>query len=142
MKYDPITLVVVLGNSGDAEGTLYLDDGESFDYQEGAYMHRKFTYLSSTSTLMSEDVGTAGRRSKEYLKSMEKVRVEKIVIVGAPAAWKGLGEVQVSEEHSGKSAAARKVALDFHDGVDGKAAWAVVRDPAVAVGSGWKVAFA
>lgn len=142
MKYDPLTLVVVLGNSGDAEGTLYLDDGESFDYEQGAFIHRRFAYQSSTSTLMSEDLGTAGKKTKEYLKSMENVRVEKIIIVGAPAAWKGKTEVEVSEEQSAKSASARKVGLDFHEREDGKAAWAVVRDPAVVVGSGWKISFA
>lgn len=142
MKYDPLTLVVVLGNSGDAEGTLYLDDGESFDYEQGAYLHRQFKYVGSTSTLTSEDLATPGKKTKEYLKTMEKVRVEKIIIVGAPASWKGKTEVEVSEEQGGKSVAARKVTLDFHEKADGKAAWAVVRDPAVQVGSGWKISFA
>lgn len=139
MKYDPITLVVVLGNSGDAEGTLYLDDGESFDYQDGACIHRLFKYQSETSTLSSEDLAATGKKTKDYLKTMEKVRVEKILVVGAPASWKGKTEVEVSEELTGKSAPARKVALDFYDKEDGKAAWAVIRDPAVAVGAGWKI---
>ncbi|KAK4544170.1 hypothetical protein LTR36_004380 [Oleoguttula mirabilis] len=142
MRYDPFTLVVVLGNSGDAEGTLYLDDGESFDFQDGGYLHRRFSYASSTSTLMSEDLAAStGKKTKEYLKQMEKVRVEKVIIVGAPAAWKGKGEVELSEEQGGKSSAARKVALDWHDKEEGKAAWAVVRDPGVQIGSGWKIAF-
>ncbi|EME43577.1 glycoside hydrolase family 31 protein [Dothistroma septosporum NZE10] len=145
MKYDPITLVVVLGHSGDAEGTLYLDDGESFDHLEGAQIHRRFLYQGSTSMLTSEDLATAGKKTKEYLKLMEKVRVEKVIIVGAPQAWKEKTEVEVSEEQGGagsKSAGARKVPLDFHDKEEGRAAWAVVRDPAVQVGSGWKIAFA
>lgn len=44
MKYDPFTLVVAIGKSGDAEGTLYLDDGESFDFK---------TALSSTAASAS-----------------------------------------------------------------------------------------
>ncbi|CAK4030962.1 glycoside hydrolase family 31 [Lecanosticta acicola] len=143
MKYDPITLVITLGNSGDAEGTLYLDDGESFDYEEGAYIHRKFQYLGSTSTLMSEDLATApGKKTKEYLKSMEKVRVEKVIVVGAPETWKDKTEVEVGEEQSGKSTDARKVPMDYHGKEEGKAAWAVVRDPSVQIGSGWKITFA
>lgn len=142
MKYDPFTLVITIGNSGDAEGTLYVDDGESFDYQEGGYIHRRFQFVGSTSTLMSEDIGVPGKKTKEYLKSIEKVRVEKIIVVGAPETWKGKTEVEVSEEQGGKSADARKAPMDFHEKVDGKAAWAVVRDPAVQVGSGWKITFA
>ena len=85
---------------------------------------------------------TSGKKTKEYLKEMDKVRVEKIIVVGAPAAWKDKTEVEVSEQiGAGKSAAARKVSLDFHGKVEGKAAWAVVRDPAVKVGGGWKITF-
>lgn len=144
MRYDPFTLVVVLGNSGDAQGTLYLDDGESFDFRDGAYIHRRFTYQSATGTLMSEDLAVdAGKKTKDYLKRMEKVRVEKVVIVNAPSAWKDRSEVEISEEQAGgKSAGARKVPLDFYGPVEGKAAYAVVRDPGMPIGSGWKVAFA
>lgn len=141
MKYDPFTLVVTLGNSGDAEGTIYLDDGESFDYKEGAYIHRRFQYKGATSTLMSEDLASPGKKTKEYLKHMEKVRVEKVVIVGVPDSWKGKKEVQVSEEHAGKSSSSRKVPLEYHDRDGGKAPWAVVRDPGVQIGAGWKLAF-
>ena len=145
MRYDPFTLVIVLGNSGDAEGTLYLDDGESFDFQEGAAIHRKFTFVGATATLMSEDLTTPtapSKKAKEYFKLMEKVRVEKIIIVNAPTAWKGKDEVEVSEGLGGKSGAARKATLDWHDKDGGKAPWAVVRDPGVRIGAGWKIAFA
>lgn len=146
MKYDPFTLVIVLGNSGDAEGTLYLDDGESFDFKDGAYIHRRFVYQGSTSTLTSEDLAPANianqKKAKEYLKHMEKVRVEKVVVVGAPDAWRGKEEVEVSEElPTGKSAGPRKVPMDWHDRDEGKAAWIVVRDPGVEIGVGWKIAF-
>lgn len=141
MKYDPFTLVVVLGQSGDAEGTLYLDDGESFDYEAGASIHRKFVYSAATQTLMSEDLSTPGAKTKEYLKLMEKVRVEKIVFVGAPASWKAKVEVQVSEEVGGKSGPSRKAELSFNEARGHTAAWAVVRDPAVRIGGGWKIAF-
>ncbi|KAK5133891.1 hypothetical protein LTR08_007120 [Meristemomyces frigidus] len=147
MRYDPFTLVVVLGHSGDAEGTLYLDDGESFDFEAGASIHRRFSFVGATSTLMSEDLAAAAaaapsKKAKDYLKLMEKVRVEKIIIVNAPAAWKGKEEVEISEGLDGESAAARKVTLDWHPKEAGKAAWAVVRDPGVRIGGGWKIGFA
>ncbi|KAK0328706.1 glucosidase II [Friedmanniomyces endolithicus] len=146
MRWDPFTLVVVLGKAGDAEGTLYLDDGESFDYEDGAFIHRKFSYSAATSVLMSEDLAATGtgssKKAKEYLKGMEKVRLEKIIVVNAPAAWKGREEVEVSEEVVGESGAARKVGMQWFAGEGGKAAWAVVRDPGFGIGREWKVAFA
>lgn len=41
MVNDPFTLVVALDESGGAEGDLYLDDGHSFAFTQGAYLHRK-----------------------------------------------------------------------------------------------------
>nr|POE72871.1 glucosidase 2 subunit alpha [Quercus suber] len=145
MKYDPFTLVVVIGTSGDAEGTLYLDDGKTFDFQEGALIHRKFSYKGSSSVLMSEDISNSSstKKAKDYLRSMAKVRVEKIILVGVPNTWENKKEVNVSEEKTnGKSAPARKVTVDFHSKEDGRSAFAVVRDPGVAIGDGWKLDFA
>lgn len=147
MKYDPFTLVIAIGKSGDAEGTLYLDDGESFDFQDGAFIHRRFRFDSKTRALTSEDltpVGTAvSKKAKEYLKTMENVRVERIVVVGAPESWSSSIAVDVSEESSSKakSEGVRKAAMEYHGPDDGRAAWAVVRDPGVKIGAGWKVQF-
>jgi alpha 1,3-glucosidase len=136
MKWDPYTLVIVLDKERKAEGTLYADDGETFDFQSGAYIHRKFTFADST--LVSENLGTKGSKTAEYLKNMAKVRVEKVIIVGAPDSWKGKSEVLVVEEGS-KSGV--KVGFTWHAGSAGKGAWAVVRDPGVAVGRDWKIDF-
>lgn len=149
MKFDPFTLVVVIGESGDAEGTLYLDDGESFDYQVGAYIHRKFAFNGTTDCLSSEDLNTSAGGStsnsktiQAYLQSMEKVRVEKIIFVGAPETWKGKASVEVvvdGEKNQKKKKTTMVSELEFHEKEDGKAAWAVVRDPGVKIGSGWKI---
>jgi len=142
MKLDPFTLVLVLSDSGDAEGELYLDDGESYDYLQGAYIHRRFTYTAATSSLASEDLSSSGKKTKEYLKQMANVRVEKVIVVNAPKSLKGKEEVAVSEELAGKSAGTKKVSMTFVESASGKADWAVVRDPGVAIGSGWKIQFA
>lgn len=42
MVADPFTLVVALDESGKAEGDLYLDDGHSFAFTKGAYLHRRY----------------------------------------------------------------------------------------------------
>ena len=143
MKGDPFTLVVVLDKDGNAEGELYLDDGETFDYQQGAYLHRRFAFNAPTHALTSVSLvtGTPGAKSAAYLKSVAKLRVEKVIVVGAPAAWRGKTEVAVSEEGAKESARRRTVGFAYHDAVGKAAAWAEVRDPKVAIGKGWKIDF-
>ncbi|KAK5019868.1 glucosidase II, partial [Cryomyces antarcticus] len=142
MKWDPFTLVVVLGKDGNADGTLYLDDGASFEYEAGAYMHRRFVFDYDAGVLRSEDLATEGKKTKDYLKAMARVRVEKVVVVGAPAKWKAVTQVEVNEEGDKSSGAKRMVGLSYHGPEGGKAAWAVVRDPGVGIGRGWSIAFA
>ncbi len=138
MKWDPFTLVVVLNNAGNAEGTLYIDDGETFDFQEGACIHRRFAFSASTSSLTSENLGLDGKRTKGYLKSMAKVSVEKVIVVGAPATWAGKTEVLVIEDGAKEG---RKVALSYHEAGGSHAAWALVRNPSTNIGKGWKIDF-
>ncbi|TKA69853.1 hypothetical protein B0A49_07634 [Cryomyces minteri] len=142
MKWDPFTLVVVLGKDGNADGTLYLDDGASFDHEAGAYVHRRFVFDNDAVVLRSEDLATEGKKTKEYLRAMARVRVEKVVVVGAPATWKAVTQVEVNEEGDKSSGAKRMVGLSYHGAEGGKAAWAVVRDPGVGIGRGWSIAFA
>jgi mannosyl-oligosaccharide alpha-1,3-glucosidase len=137
MKYDPFTLVVSLDSDGGAEGTLYLDDGDSFDYQQGAYIHRKFTFNKDTRALMSEDLGTKGKKTDAYLKSMAQVRVEKVIVVGAPASWKKAEKVKVTEE----GAKEKETAMEFVAGGKGQADYAVVKNPAMNIGKGWSIQF-
>ncbi|XP_074991310.1 neutral alpha-glucosidase AB isoform X6 [Calonectris borealis] len=56
MRGDPFTLYVALSPQGTAEGDLFLDDGESFDYETKArYLHRQFTFAGNTLTASSAD---------------------------------------------------------------------------------------
>ncbi|KAI4142484.1 MAG: hypothetical protein L6R39_004919 [Caloplaca ligustica] len=144
MKWDPYTLIVALDNNNEAEGELYVDDGESFDFQKGAYIHRRFR-ISPTGPpdpvsfrLTSESISSHDtKEAKAFAKTMKDVRVEKIVLLGAPKGWQGKTEVTV-RENGGKD---RKVALLWKQGVGKQASWAVVRDPGVGVGKGWVVEF-
>ena len=137
MKWDPFTLVVVLGHGGDAEGSLYLDDGHTFDYNSGAYIHRRFVFDAASSTLTSSDLSTKGKLSAKFLGLMAKVRVERVVIVGAPKEWAGMKKVAV-EGDGGRGSMAE---LLFHPAEGRRAAWAVVRDPGLRVGADWRISF-
>ncbi|KAI9807196.1 MAG: hypothetical protein M1825_005914 [Sarcosagium campestre] len=136
MRWDPFTLVVVLDKEGSAEGTLYNDDGETFDYQSGAYIHRRFS-INSTRSLVSEDLATPGKKTNAYLKTLKNVRVEKVIVIDAPSRWEGKTEVQVTED-GGKPTLAR---LEFHPAADGKAAFAIVANPKVSIAASWKIDF-
>lgn len=77
MANDPYTLVVALSKLLHANGSLYLDDGESFAYQKGE------------SVLVSYDV-TSGKKltssvskdSLSFVNQFSSVKVEKIIVAG------------------------------------------------------------
>lgn len=135
MKWDPYTLVIVPGKDGRASGTLYIDDGETFDYQQGAFIHRNFTFEDLI--LKSSDIGVKGPKTAGYLKAMERVRIERVVIVDPPRKLHDKTEAIVKVD-GGKSSA--NVPVDFVAQV-GKASWAAVRDPGVTIGRDWKIEF-
>ncbi|KAI4180105.1 MAG: hypothetical protein LQ346_007061 [Caloplaca aetnensis] len=147
MRWDPYTLVIALDNNFSASGTLYVDDGETFDFQKGAYIHRRFRMfptdgsLPATSPLqlVSEQDGSqeTTKEGKAFKKTMSGARVERIVILGAPKAWEGKEDVVIKEDGEKE----KKAKLTWHKGEGRQANWAVVRDPGVGVGRGWTVAF-
>merc|ERR1712127_378408 len=47
MRDDPFTLLVTLNKKETAEGQLYFDDGDSFDYRnKSSFVHRKFEFAN------------------------------------------------------------------------------------------------
>jgi len=56
MTNDPYTLVVALDSQGEANGELYVDDYKSFQYRQGQYMYRKFSFSGSKMTSSQIDV--------------------------------------------------------------------------------------
>ncbi|KAL2521192.1 putative glucan 1 [Forsythia ovata] len=77
MENDPYTLVIALNSSQAAEGWLYVDDGKSFEFQQGAYIHRHFMY--SDGKLTSSNMATAGSGSKKFA---SECIVERIILLG------------------------------------------------------------
>ncbi|CAO1625705.1 unnamed protein product [Parajaminaea phylloscopi] len=115
---DPLTLVIALrgadesgGEGGQvrAEGVLYLDDGQTYHYRDGAFVWRRFTFEShpdgrhtirsrdetalrasaargqtdaSTTTSISTVASPSYDASNEFAQAIKDVRVEKIVVLG------------------------------------------------------------
>uniref|UniRef100_A0A8B9TL78 Uncharacterized protein n=1 Tax=Anas platyrhynchos TaxID=8839 RepID=A0A8B9TL78_ANAPL len=104
---------------GTAEGDLFLDDGESFDYATAArYLHRRFTFAGNTLTASSADP----RGSFET-----PAWVERVVILGAgkPAA------VVL------RPAAGPETRLDFQH--DAETSVLTLRKPGVPIGADWAI---
>ncbi|PSR80124.1 alpha glucosidase-like protein [Coniella lustricola] len=142
MKWDDYTLVVTLPKAGGkAEGELYTDDGDSFDFEKGQYIHRKF--VLDGNKLSSKDFearDTKSIKAGEWLKNMKKVTVDKIIVVGAPASWAGKEEVTVTGTGAdGKTSWTAQV--DYTAAAKGKAAFAVVRRVGAAIGEDWNISF-
>lgn len=80
MANDPFSLFVALDATGTkAEGELYVDDGDSFDYKQGDYVHTKFSYHAkagegSKFVLSASRIGGTGKFANA---------IEKIYILGA-----------------------------------------------------------
>ncbi|KAJ5708964.1 Glucosidase 2 subunit alpha [Penicillium malachiteum] len=136
MRWDPYTLILTLNKNGEADGTLYFDDGETFDYERGAYIHRQFRFRGST--LSSEDLGTKGPKTAEYLKTTAGVTVERVIVIDPPKSWKDKSTVTVIEDGAKTASTA---SLDYFEQNDGKADYAVVKSPNVGIGKSWQIEF-
>ncbi|CAD5223769.1 unnamed protein product [Bursaphelenchus okinawaensis] len=79
MRNDPITLYIASELNRDfANGTLYLDDGESYGYKDGDYMFWSYTYKKNTDflyTITSKNLDKNGQFDPD-------VYIEKIIIRG------------------------------------------------------------
>ncbi|TPX13467.1 uncharacterized protein E0L32_006197 [Thyridium curvatum] len=148
-RFDDYTLVVAVPRQrggGRAEGTLYVDDGDSFDFEKGQYIHRRFVLLTgddsaagqrlvSTEAEARPDAGKV--KEGKWLKQMRDVHVDKVIVVGAPASWAGRKEVTVESE--GKT---WTLGMEYVPAEGGRAAYATVRGVGARIGADWTIAFA
>ena len=147
MWQDPPTLIVALSSAGSATGQLYMDDGESFAYQSGAYIWRNFTYtsektggkLASTPLQSTHEAmidGTAVvpyEESDEWARAIGHVAFEKIVILGIkrrPHSVSVGGQELPWTFQDGQASGARK---------EGQASELVVKSPGLAVVDSWEI---
>lgn len=150
MKYDPFTLRVALDKKGAARGELYLDDGETFSHREGNIVWREFiaekpTKASKSLRVSSRDLVNANSATavdgvvlsgsnvnNGFAKSIEGVRVEKVVILGLS------GQPSKVNVEGGK-----ELEWEYVDGVpsdgkkEGTASILTVKNPGTSIISDW-----
>ncbi|CAK7268779.1 glucosidase II [Sporothrix epigloea] len=135
MKYDDYTLVVTMPRTGShAEGSLYVDDGDSYDYEQGQYIHQLFVLDGDTISSTRADGSSPPKKAGAWLKAMADVYVDKIVVVGAPSTW--AGRISVTATSGGETWTAP---LDYTPAIGGRAAFAVVRHLRARAGADWQV---
>ncbi|XP_049691589.1 neutral alpha-glucosidase AB isoform X1 [Accipiter gentilis] len=119
MRGDPFTLYVALSPQGTAEGDLFLDDGQSFDYETKArYLHRQFTFAGNTLTASSADP----RGSFDT-----PAWLERVVILGT-------GKPATVILHPADGSETR---LDFHH--EAETSVLTLRKPGVRIGDDWAI---
>ncbi|GIL86778.1 hypothetical protein Vretimale_15637 [Volvox reticuliferus] len=81
---DPYTLIVALDEKGEASGSLYVDDGRSFAFQQGRYLHRDFTFksLKLSSTVHAELGVPNGTLTVP-------TTIDRVVFLGLPSSKRG-----------------------------------------------------
>jgi len=140
MRWDDYTLVVTVSRDGkSAEGDLYIDDGETYDFEKGQYISRKFV-LEDGKTISSTDAegrDTKSIKKSGWLKKAEGILVDKIIVAGVPASWSDKKEVTVESE--GKKWTAK---VDYTAATKGRAAFAVIKKVGASIAADWKVVVA
>jgi len=152
MNKDPFTLRVALDKTSSARGELYLDDGVTYAHEKGDFVWREFiaekpTKKASMIRISSKDLGAAKpseavdgvalatfNPSNEYAKSINEVRVEKVVVVGLAAKPTSVkvqsGKELVWSYIPGVGAAEKK---------EGAASLLEIKDPKVLITQDWAI---
>ncbi|KAL2891098.1 Glucosidase 2 subunit alpha [Ceratocystis lukuohia] len=134
MQFDDYTLVITVSKAGVATGELYVDDGDSYEYTSGQYIHRKFTYSQDTiSSVDAEGRNTKSVKPGVWMKNMASVAVDKIVIVGAPETW---NKEHVTVTSGGKSWSAK---VQYTKAEGSRAAYAQVGRVGAQISADWTI---
>ncbi|KAF9182981.1 hypothetical protein BGZ51_004318 [Haplosporangium sp. Z 767] len=129
MENDPFTLVIALDSNGEATGRIYLDDGESFDYQTGDYILKEFKVANKV--LTSHSLKPAGaEETSEFVKRAGALRIERLVVLGLTVPLK---EVTVD---------GRAVQVECSQAPIGGSYVCTVKEPKVLIGEDFSIVFA
>ncbi|OLY85633.1 putative glucan 1,3-alpha-glucosidase [Smittium mucronatum] len=130
MKNDPYTINVFNSIKGGAKGSLYLDDGETYNYKKGGYIYRKFTFKNATLTSQEAErpVGSDNILYEAYRDSVKHIRIERVFVVGMMNSFS-----KAVITHNGED---REVEVTCTKKRKGRC---TVRDPGVSVVDDWSI---
>ena len=134
MTKDPFTLWVAVNSSGNAEGDLYIDDGRSFGYQRGSYLHRQFTFSKGYLTNTAADDSASVVQLKAGKLSVPNT-IERIVFLGlkeSRSGWKALYKGAAGQHLDVEVGPLRRVASQSNTAV-------VIRKPDLSVDQNWSL---
>ncbi|XP_052747810.1 neutral alpha-glucosidase AB [Galleria mellonella] len=120
MSHDPYTLVLALDWNNTSEGTLYIDDGETYDYKEKKYIYSKVKYTPEGITYSFID-DSASYPTRSW--------VERIVIAGLKTPPK-TAKLSQNEKQTA-------LLMTLHKGND----VLVIRKPGASMAKPWKITF-
>jgi len=123
MHEDPVTLVVAPDREGKASGTLYLDDGKSFEYRDGARIYVEFTY--DNGKLESKLLSSSGSYKTE-------VWLYKVKVLGQDSRTVSTQGLATLSSGSGQNKL--NTSFSHSDGV------LTIRKPGVNLGEQWTIA--
>jgi mannosyl-oligosaccharide alpha-1,3-glucosidase len=149
MKKDPFMLRIALDASEQASGELYLDDGDSYKYEAGELVWRRFSIGKSGKAALkitSEDLVAINNGEKvvdgavipvgapnSFTDSIAQVRVEKIVVYGLKSKPSKVALANGDEvEWQFMAGTAAK-------GGEGIASTLTIREPAVKIVEDWSI---
>ncbi|KAK7691304.1 hypothetical protein QCA50_004698 [Cerrena zonata] len=149
MKNDPFTLRIALDKTSNARGELYIDDGVSYNHEQGQIVWREFKAAKAGKgiKISSHDLVKAKpsdavdgvaltqyNSANEFAKSIAHVRVEKVVVLGLekkPSSVKVAGGQEVEFDFiPGEAASGKK---------EGTSSVLIIKDPKVAVVTDWEI---
>lgn len=134
MTADPFTLWIALNETGSAQGDLYVDDGHSFAYQRGSYLHRHFAFHKGILTNTPADTAS-DLVSYQSSKLSVPHTIERIAILGLtkPASqYKALYKGSLGQHLDIEAGP-----LLNQPGVP--AAALIIRKPDLSIGSNWSL---
>ncbi|PVZ98864.1 hypothetical protein BB558_005128 [Smittium angustum] len=130
MRNDPYTLNIYASSFKEIKGTLYLDDGNSYDYTNGGYIYREFVFKNAT-LYSKEAERPESEKSAEYIafkKSKKNIRVERVVVKGMRNSFT---KAIISE-----NGVNREVEVTCTQKISGVC---TVRDPGVLITEDWSI---
>lgn len=120
MKNDPYSLIVALGEDGNASGDLYIDDGESVHHQNGELLYTKLEYSRA------EDADTLKLKVVEGSLQFENT-INRITILGNTRTPKTIEAVQED----------KSLSIDFE--INKERGEIVLRKPDMLVSKDWSI---